>query len=147
MWFLQRWEPGSPTFNGARAIRLRGPLDVDALRGAFAQVIERHESLRTVFAGEREPVQVVLERWVFELEGLSSWWARSLEGAPELLRLPTDRPRPDVQRHEGAHRRFELDRGLGAALVELGREQGATFFMTMLAAFTVLLYRLSGEED
>src|SRR5437016_1491090 len=67
MWFLQQWEPGSPTFNGARAIRLRGPLDVDALRRALDTVLERHESLRTVVSGDREPVQLVLERWSFEL--------------------------------------------------------------------------------
>jgi non-ribosomal peptide synthetase component F len=82
-----------------------------------------------------------------ELERLTSYWATALEGAPELLRLPTDRPRPALQRHDGAHRRFELERSLGEALTALGREQGATFFMTMLAAFAVLLYRLSGEED
>jgi hypothetical protein len=82
-----------------------------------------------------------------ELERLSAYWAAALEGAPELLRLPTDRPRPAVQRHEGSHRRFALERGLGDALAALGREQGATFYMTMLAAFAVLLYRLSGEED
>jgi hypothetical protein len=251
MWFLQQWEPASHAFNGSRAFRLRGPLQAHALRGAFETVLERHQSLRTVFSGDREPVQVVLERWSFELpaivldsveeleprlrelsrapfeltsdlmlratllelgsedhallvvmhhiaadahsegvlfaevaecyaaaragreprlpelpiqysdfavwqrerlqgaelERLSSYWASALEGAPELLRLPTDRPRPAVQRHEGSHRRFTLERDLGDALTALGREHGTTFFMTMLAAFAVLLYRLSGEED
>lgn len=222
-----------------------------ALQRAFETVLERHQSLRTVFSGDREPVQVVLERWSFELaliavdgpddlerrlrelsrepfdlscdlmlrasllrlggedhallvsmhhiaadahsegvlfsevaegyaaacdgleprlpelpiqyadfavwqrerlqgaelERLGAYWAAVLDGAPELLRLPTDRPRPTVQRHEGSHQRFALERELGDALVTLGRKQGATFFMTTLAAFAVLLYRLSGEED
>src|SRR5205807_2134750 len=74
-----------------------------------------------------------------ELERLCAYWAAALEGAPELLRLPTDRPRPAVQRHEGSHHRFALERGIGDALAALGREQGATFFMTMLAGFAVLL--------
>jgi hypothetical protein len=81
------------------------------------------------------------------LEELRSYWARSLEGTPELLRLPTDRPRLTVQRHDGAHHRIALERRLADDLVTLGKEEGATFFITMLAAFTTLLYRLTGEED
>ena len=81
------------------------------------------------------------------LEELRSYWARSLEGAPELLRLPTDRPRLPVQRHDGEHHRIALDRRLADDLVALGQEEGATFFIMMLAAFTTLLYRLTGEED
>ena len=254
MWFLEQWEPDSPTFNGARALRLRGALDRDALERSLRRVIERHESLRTVIVAGAEPLQAVLEEWSFELavlpgpdtpspqaldellrelsrrpfdltsdlmlraslvmlgeqdhvlllgmhhiaadahsdsvlfselaelyaaerdgrtpnlpelpiqyadyavwqrerlqgellEELRSYWARTLEGAPELLRLPTDRPRRPVQRHDGSHHRIALDRQLADDLVALGREEGATLFMTMLAAFTTLLYRLSGEED
>lgn len=251
MWFLQQWEPTSPAFNGARAFRLRGPLQADTLQRAFETVLARHQSLRTVVSGDREPLQVVLDQWSFELEAtvvedldalqpllrelsrkpfdltrdlmlratlvklgkedhvllvvmhhiaadahsdgvlfselaecyaaacagreprlaelaiqyadfavwqrerlqgqelerLTSYWAAALEGAPELLRLPTDRPRPAVQQHEGSHRHFALEHSLGDALSALGREQGATFYMTMLAAFAVLLYRLGGEDD
>ncbi len=254
MWFLDQWEPGSPTFNGARALRLRGPLDAEALERSLRTVIERHESLRTVIVPGREPLQRALEEWSFELrvvpgpttgpgqeldellrelsrapfdltrdlmlratlvelgsedrvlllgmhhiaadahsdrvlltelaecytadregrapslpelpiqyadyavwqqqrlqgellEELRSYWARTLEGAPELLRLPTDRPRLAVQRHEGSHHRIALDRQLADGLVALGREEGATLFIAMLAAFTTLLYRLSGQED
>jgi hypothetical protein len=68
MWFLDQWEPGAPTFNGARAIRLRGKLDADALQRAFTALVDRHESLRTTFVvHEREPLQVVLEDWTLEL--------------------------------------------------------------------------------
>ncbi len=81
------------------------------------------------------------------LEELRSYWARTLDGAPALLRLPTDRPRLPVQRTEGSHHRIALDRELADGMVALGREQGATLFITMLAAFSTLLYRLSGEQD
>ncbi len=254
MWFLEQWEPGSPTFNGARALRLRGAIDVAALERSLRSVIERHESLRTVVVPGAEPLQMALEEWSFELavvpgpnasgtgelgvllrelarkafdltadlmlratlvplaaedhvlllvmhhiaadahsdgvlfaelaecyeaardgraprlaelpiqyadyavwqrerlqgdllEELRSYWARTLEGAPELLRLPTDRPRLAVQRHEGSHHSFVLDRRLADDLLALGQEEGATLFITMLGAFATLLYRLSGEED
>jgi hypothetical protein len=251
MWFLQQWEPGSPTFNGARAIRLRGPLDRAALRWAFERVVERHEILRTVISGDRDPRGVVLEDFAFELpvielddearlepllhelsrepfdltadltlraslivlgpddyvllvrghhisadahsdhvmfgelselysahtegrepslpelpiqyadfaawqrehltgkllDDLVSYWRAQLDGAPALLRLPTDRPRPAVQRHAGAHRRFMLERGLADQLLTLSRSEGVTFYITMLAAFATLLYRLGGEDD
>jgi hypothetical protein len=68
MWFLDQWEPGAPTLNGARAIQIRGRLDVEALQRALGLVVERHESLRTVFQLHgREPRQVLLDEWSFEL--------------------------------------------------------------------------------
>ncbi|MCA1682475.1 MAG: condensation domain-containing protein [Actinobacteria bacterium] len=249
MWFLQQWEPDAPTFNGARAIRLRGRLDREALEQALRTVIDRHESLRTVVAPGADPQQVVLEEWSFELpavdldqgledllrelsrrpfdltrdlmlratlvalgpedhvlligmhhiaadahsdrilfaelselydarltgrapalpelpiqyadfavwqrerlrgrllDDLCAYWAGRLEGAPPLLRLPIDRPRPPVQRHEGVHHRLALDRALAEELLVLARERGATFFMVMLAAFATFLYRISGEPE
>lgn len=254
MWFLEQWNPGSPTFNGARALRLRGALDRDALERSLRAVVERHESLRTVIVPGSEPLQTVLDAAAFELSAppdrtlsgayeleqllrelsrrpfdltrdlmlratlielaaeehvlllgmhhiaadahsdgilfselaelyeadirgrepdlpelqvqyadyavwqrqrlqgetldeLRSYWARTLEGAPPLLRLPADRPRPPVQRHQGSHHHIALDRGLAEDLLALGRGEGATFFIAMLAAFATLLYRLSGEQD
>jgi hypothetical protein len=250
MWFLQQWEPDAPTFNGARAIRLRGRLDRGALERGLRTVIERHESLRTVVDGDGAPTQKLLESWSFavpvltfaeadlgatlrelsrepfdltaelllratliELAGddhvllirmhhiaadahsdsvlfaeltelynaalsgrapqlpelpiqyadyavwqrerlsgsvlseLVSYWTQQLEGAPPLLRLPTDRPRRQVQRHDGSHHEVVLPRALADPLVALGRDEGVTFFMIMLAAFSTLLYRWSGEQD
>jgi Condensation domain len=258
MWFLEQWEPGSPTFNGARALRLRGPLDTDALERSLRAIVARHESLRTVVVPTpqpgAQPLQALIDADAFALEVLSgpsrgdqseldrllrelsrrpfdltrdlmlratvvtlapqesvlllgmhhiaadahsdgilfrelaecyeanragreprlaelpiqyadyavwqqqrlagetleelrSYWARTLEGAPQLLRLPTDRPRPAVQRHEGAHHHIALDRRLAQGLTELARQEGATFFIGMLAAFATFLYRLSGEHD
>src|SRR5207249_5235085 len=71
----------------------------------------------------------------------------TLEGAPELLAIPTDRRRPRVQRHEGFHHRIALEQRIAEDLIALGREEGATLFITMLAAFGIFLYRLTGEED
>lgn len=254
MWFLEQWSPGSPTFNGARALRLRGDLDREALERSLRLIVERHESLRTVIVPGAQPRQTVIDAAAFELsvlsdatlglpgeldrklrelsrrpfdltsdlmlratlirlgagdhvlllgmhhiaadahsdgilfaeltelyeahrcsrepnlaelpiqyadyavwqrerlrgellEELRSYWAHTLDGAPELLRLPTDRPRPAVQRHEGSHHNIALDRELADGLVAIGRGEGATFFMTMLAAFATFLYRLSGEQD
>ncbi len=68
MWFLDQWEPGSPANNGARAHRLRGPLDVGALERSLAAVMERHEVLRTVYSVHgREPQQIALDEWSLEL--------------------------------------------------------------------------------
>ncbi len=254
MWFLEQWEPGAPTFNGARAFRLRGALDRNALERSLRAVIARHESLRTVVIPGPQALQTVPKDWSFELstlpgppadstselkellrelsrkpfdltrdlmlratllelggedrvlllgmhhiaadahsdsvlfaelaecyeaellgreprlpelpiqyadysewqhgrlqgarlEELRSYWARTLEDAPELLRLPSDRPRLAVQRHSGSHHRFELDRQLADRLLAFGQQEGATLFITMLAAFTTLLYRLTGEKD
>ena len=66
MWFLDQWEPGAPTFNGARAVRLRGERStLEALETRLRRPSStRHESLRTVFVlHDREPRQVVLEDW------------------------------------------------------------------------------------
>jgi hypothetical protein len=97
MWFLDQWEPGAPAHNGARALRIVGAgLDVDALRQALTAIVERHESLRTVYVVEsREPRQVALEEWslvlpVVDLQGLAPD-ERELELA-RLLREESRRP-------------------------------------------------------
>ena len=75
------------------------------------------------------------------------WWRTRLQGAPALLELPTDRPRPAVQSHRGAVLRFTLPPELGGRLSAVGRAEGATLFMTVLAAFQLLLARYSGQDD
>ena len=81
------------------------------------------------------------------LDELVSYWRTALAAAPERLRLPLDRARPAVQLHRGAHRHFALDGALGAAISDLARSEAVTIFMTLLAAFDVLLYRFTGQED
>ncbi|HEU4560885.1 MAG TPA: amino acid adenylation domain-containing protein [Longimicrobium sp.] len=81
------------------------------------------------------------------LERQLSWWRERLSGSPELLELPTDRPRPAVQRHRGAHEPIRIGTALRERLEALGRSEGATLFMVVLGAFQVLLSRYSGSED
>ncbi|MEM7127315.1 MAG: amino acid adenylation domain-containing protein [Chloroflexota bacterium] len=75
------------------------------------------------------------------------YWQRTLAGAPELLQLPTDRPRPAQQSFRGDVMPLTLDDELTQQLKALSQQQGATLFMTLLAAFQVLLSRYSGQTD
>jgi hypothetical protein len=75
------------------------------------------------------------------------YWKQQLGGAPALLELPTDRPRPAVQTHRGASVGFALSKELTAQLKELSQTRGATLFMVLQAAFAVLLHRYSGQAD
>ncbi|QBR71362.1 hypothetical protein CU048_08800 [Beijerinckiaceae bacterium] len=81
------------------------------------------------------------------LEKQLSYWLRQLEGAPSVLALPTDRPRPAVQSYRGKTIAFELSPAVAQTLHALGRNSGATLFMVLLAAFKVLLMRYSGQND
>ncbi|WKB55701.1 non-ribosomal peptide synthetase [Eleftheria terrae] len=76
-----------------------------------------------------------------------AYWRQALQGAPALLELPTDRPRPALQDHRGAQLPLALDAPLTQALRQLARRQGATLFSTMLAAYAVLLSRWSGQSE
>jgi amino acid adenylation domain-containing protein len=78
---------------------------------------------------------------------LLSYWKRQLAGAPALLELPADRPRPPVRGSAGARRTSRLPRALADRLRALSQQEGATLFMTLLAAFKALLHRYSGQED
>ncbi|MEO8673215.1 MAG: amino acid adenylation domain-containing protein [Tahibacter sp.] len=81
------------------------------------------------------------------LDEQASFWSAHLADSPPLLQLPTDRPRPALQSFEGAQHRFQIDADVAAGLVKLGQGQGATLFMTLLAAFQILLARYSGQDD
>ncbi|HEX6291103.1 MAG TPA: amino acid adenylation domain-containing protein [Herpetosiphonaceae bacterium] len=81
------------------------------------------------------------------LEDLLSYWRQQLAGAPPLLKLPTDRPRPAVQSYRGARHAFTLPTSLAGDLTALSRREGVTLFMTLLAAFDVLLQWYSGQDD
>ncbi|MDI1433382.1 non-ribosomal peptide synthetase [Polyangium sorediatum] len=76
-----------------------------------------------------------------------AYWKKKLADAPVLHGLPTDRPRPPVQRYQGSMVAFRIEPELTLRLKQLGRNAGATLFMTLLAAFQVLLARLSGQPD
>ncbi|HEY6122822.1 MAG TPA: condensation domain-containing protein, partial [Pyrinomonadaceae bacterium] len=76
-----------------------------------------------------------------------SYWKEKLGGDLPVLDLATDRPRPSVLTHHGARKSLVLSRNLTEAIAALSQHEGATLFMTLLAAFKVLLFRLTGLQD
>ncbi|MGX1274634.1 non-ribosomal peptide synthase/polyketide synthase [Streptomyces phaeoluteigriseus] len=258
LWFLHQLEGAGPVYHMPLAWRLRGPLDRVALEKALADVIDRHESLRTVFpATDGVPFQKVLSPgavrpklratpadgthlpellvsaaargfdlasepplradlfeaapdehvllvvihhiagdgwslsplstdlatayaarcrgeepqwaplpvqyadytlWQDRLLGdaadrdsllarQTAYWTRTLADLPEQIRLPADRRRPPVPSGTGDHLAVELDPGLHAGLVRLGREHGASAYMVLQAALAALLDKLGAGTD
>ncbi|MEO3784917.1 amino acid adenylation domain-containing protein [Actinocorallia sp. B10E7] len=258
LWFLNRLEGPSATFNVPVPLRLRGALDVEAVRAALADVVARHEPLRTVFPDTSgTPRQLVLDAavavprlnvvetteaalpaelaaiagrgfdlsveppfrvgllrlaeddhvlvlvlhhiagdgwsmaplardvvvaydgrrrgeppawsplpvqyadytlWQQELFGSeddpesllsrqTAFWKSALDGLPDQLELPADRPRPAQSSYRGATFGFELDAELHRGLTALARESGASLFMVMQAAYAALLTRLGAGTD
>jgi amino acid adenylation domain-containing protein len=261
LWFLDRLEPGRPTYNIPMALRLPGPLEPDVVAGALADLATRHEVLRTTFrdvAGE--PVQVVAAEPTVDLgvvdltgvrdaerlpaahrlaeedacrpfdlaagplvrstlvrlaaddhvllltmhhivadlwsaavlardfgtllegrrrgipadqaglpelpiqyadfaewqrrrlsgparDGLVGYWAAQLAGAPAEVTFPLDHPRPPQQSFRGTTVPFAVPASTAAALARLSRDEGATPFMTLVAAFDVVLGRYAGLDD
>ncbi|NRH35811.1 amino acid adenylation domain-containing protein, partial [Rhodococcus sp. MS13] len=261
MWFANQFDPESAAYNVACALRLDGTVNLSALHAAFVDVVERHESLRTVFPltddgprqvimstsqvvsdlapilvqGEEElrercrqivsdgfdvlqqvPMRATLlrrddqvhshvlvivihhiaadgfstvplardlmsaytsrvsgeaPRWApleIQYADYALWqrgwlgsesdsrsliskqlayWVENLAGAPEVLDIPTDRPRGDVRSLRRGRIRFEFSPEVHAGVVALSRKHNATVFMVVHAALAVLLARLSDEED
>ncbi|WP_437733786.1 amino acid adenylation domain-containing protein [Sorangium sp. So ce1335] len=258
LWFLNQLEPDSSFYNIPAAVRIRGPLDTEALERSLREIVARHEVLRTTIiavhgqprqviapesalalpvvelgaVGETEREQLVQRRAAEEaqrpfnlargpllraellrleeqehvllltmhhiisdgwsvgvllkelaalypafrrgepsplsalpiqygdfavwqrrwLEGEAreeqlAYWKRHLSGAPPYLELPTDRPRPAMQRFRGATLSFQVSGELTAALARLSRRASVTPFMTLLAGFQVLLGRYAGVEE
>ncbi len=258
LWFIEQLEPGNPVYVVPAAIRLRGPLQIDAMRRALACIASRHEALRTRFdSHEDQPVQIIdpapdswplpivevragsdlsLEEQVarlaqaearvsfdlrqgplwrtsllrlaadhhvllltmhhiisdgwsvgvlsrelsalysafllqhpsplpplsVQLADVSSWeraqsagpsflaqlayWQTQLQSCPPL-ELPTDRPRPPIFSYQGLSLPVVFPPALTTALKRLSTEHGATLFMTLLAAWNLLLSRFSGQTD
>ncbi|WDD36886.1 amino acid adenylation domain-containing protein (plasmid) [Nostoc sp. UHCC 0926] len=263
LWFLDQFEPNSPSYNIPVALRLVGTLNVAALDQSLQEIIHRHEALRTNFVTlDGQPTQIIREERtrkrqqeiisIVDLKHLSTtkqesalqqlaqqqaieafdlasepllratllvlsqtehvfllcmhhvvsdawsinvliqelaalynaysqgqfpslaplpiqyadfaiwqrdwlqgdvlqsqliYWQQQLANAPALLSLPTDRTRPAVQTFAGAYQQFALSIELTDRLVKLSQEQGCTLFMTLLAAYDILLYRYTGQED
>ncbi|MFP2934409.1 condensation domain-containing protein, partial [Pyxidicoccus sp. 3LG] len=117
LWFLDQYQPGTALYNIPSAMRLEGTLDVDALGRAFAELMRRHEALRTIFqAEEGQPVQV-----------LSSPEATAGLEVEELGHLPAEQREAEALRlaREEASRPFDLSRGplLRARLLRLSEEE------------------------
>jgi amino acid adenylation domain-containing protein len=75
------------------------------------------------------------------------YWRETLAGAPPQLELPADHPRPSVQSFAGGSHPFALPDGIAEGLRTVAREEGATLFMVLLAAFKTLLARYTGQPD
>src|SRR6185369_5070073 len=81
------------------------------------------------------------------LEEQVDWWRERLAGAPEVVEIPPDRPRPAARRFRGGLCRRLLPLELSARVTQLGRERSVTPFMALLAAFEVVLQARSGQTD
>ncbi|MCP4653901.1 MAG: amino acid adenylation domain-containing protein, partial [bacterium] len=125
---------------------------------ALYAVSARGESTRGEFAPPPEfpelPIQYAdfahwQRRWLVGevLEAEMAYWRKQLAGAPPRLELPWDRPRPAVLSFRGRTREIKVSKAVSGALAALSRDRGVTLFMTLLAAFDVLLSRYSGRED
>ena len=258
LWFIDQLEPGGSVYNFPAAVRLKGPLNVVALKQSLDEIVKRHEVLRTTIAiVDGRPVQVVApfltlalpivdlrdlpetereakvqrlatneaqrpfdlaegplvratvlrlsedehvglltmhhivsDGWstgiliremavlydAFSSDRLASlpelpiqyadfahwqrdwlqgevletqltYWKQQLLGAPPLLELPADHPRPAVQTFHGAHYSILLARTVGDELKALSRQESVTLFMTLLAAFQVLLHGYTNKDD
>ncbi|MFE3194159.1 non-ribosomal peptide synthase/polyketide synthase [Nocardia sp. NPDC059240] len=256
LWLLNRFDTAGGAYNIPLLLRLRGELDVAALRRAFADVIDRHEALRTVFpSDEQGPTQVIrtgsgpaltvtdlshaaaaehlramasrgfdvtqeipvraellrldadehvlvlvthhivadgasivplagdlaaayaarssgrapdwrplpvqyadFSLWQREALGDDAdpgslagrqlaYWTTQLAALPDVLALPTDRPRPPVPSHRGASVRHRIDPSLYAAAGALAREHDVSVFMVLHSVLAVLLARLGGGAD
>ena len=81
------------------------------------------------------------------LERQVNYWQKQLAGVPPVVELPTDKPRPPIQTFQGAAKSIVLDRELTQRLQHLSQQSDATLFMTLLAAFLVLISRYTGQPD
>jgi len=81
------------------------------------------------------------------LEQQLDYWREHLEGAPPLLELPTDRPRPAVQTYRGTQHSFPISAEVSEQLNELSQQEGVTLYMTLLTLFKVLLYHYAKQTD
>ena len=257
LWFLDRIEPGNPTYNVPAAFRLAGELSVHALEQSLTEIARRHEVLRTIFSTVNgEPVQMILppshfslaytdlsdrpesereqalpsmlskeaersfdlsrgpliraqllrlasqdhvlflnmhhiifdgwsmgvlfrelselyqayglgkpsplpelavqyadysiwqRQWLQgeELDRQLSYWRKQLDGISPL-QLPTDRVRPPVQSYQGSSQALDISVQLSEAIKSLSQRENVTLFMTLLAAFQLLLSRYCGQDD
>jgi len=116
LWFLDQLEPGTAAYNLVRAFRINGPLNVNALTSAIGAVIERHESLRTIFESvDGEARQVVLSDVDVQVPILNLADLPESEREREALRIAS----------EEGKRPFDLTRGplLRTVLLQVSRDQ------------------------
>lgn len=82
-----------------------------------------------------------------EWQRQETYWRRQLASVPHVLELPTDRPRPAMQGQKGDRYAWTVAEDVGRRLHDIGCRQQASLFMTVLAAFDVLMARYSGQSE
>jgi amino acid adenylation domain-containing protein len=75
------------------------------------------------------------------------YWKQKLQGAPTILELPTEWPRPTVQRHHGAVLHYQLPTGLVEVIKEWSQQQAVTLFMTLLTGFIIVIQHMSRQQE
>jgi len=121
MWFMDQLQPGNPAYNRPTHVHWRGGLNIAALENSVNEIVRRHEILRTSFlATDGQPVQAVASSLTLSLPVIDLGSLPAYEQRAEVSRIVTE----DAQQREGA-----------------------TLFMTLLAAFQALLHRYTGGED
>ncbi|HWP43816.1 MAG TPA: condensation domain-containing protein, partial [Blastocatellia bacterium] len=164
---LERFDLGRGPLIRARLVRESGREQVLLLTihhiagdgwsiGVFVQELGRlYEAYSKGEESPLEELQIQYGDYAFwqrtrqgeELERQLEYWKKELHGAPTVLDLPTDRPRPALRSYRGATQTIRLSRSLSEALKQECRREGATMFMLLLAGFNALLMRYSGQED
>lgn len=109
----------------------RTPAELPAPSATYADYVHRQAEMLAGPEGER----------------LWDYWRNQLAGDLPVLNLPADYPRPAVQTFHGGSQTFTVEAGLTRRLRQLARTEGASLYMLLLAAFQILLWRYSGQED
>ena len=118
-----------------------GTLYGDAVNGRASALPELSVQYRDYSRWLRESMQGET------LDQQLEYWRSQLAGAPQVLDLPTDRPRPSMESHRGAIFSFAISHEVSQGLAAISRREGITLYMLLLAAFDVLLWRYTGQED
>ncbi|KJB84663.1 hypothetical protein AZ66_29620, partial [Paenibacillus sp. E194] len=115
------------------------------------------EEFTSLYSGnELEPLRIQYkdfaawqrsEEQIEQLKSQESYWLRQMEGVLPVLELPTDYVRPAVQSHDGALFEFSIDREQSQDLRNLAADTRTTLYMVLLAAYTIILHKYSGQED
>ncbi|HEV7376650.1 MAG TPA: condensation domain-containing protein, partial [Pyrinomonadaceae bacterium] len=119
------------------------------LRALYAAFHEGRSSPLTELPIQYADFAVWQREWLQgeALESQLSYWKKQLTGAPSALELPTDRPRPFVPTYRGASQSHGLSEDVAVSLKALSQREGVTLFMTLLAAFNLLLHRYTHQSD
>jgi amino acid adenylation domain-containing protein len=113
----------------------------DFSRGQFSSLAELPIQYADFACWQRNRLQgEVLEKQL-------AYWKNELAGAPTVLELASDKPRPAIQSFRGATQFFHVPLNVSESMKSLGRQEQATLFMTLLASFMALLYRYTGQDD